>query len=142
MPIIIVETLPKGSENFQFIQSVFSGASSKGDRITEYKCPSRLLAAIVNVGMACRFLVDEYSEWSKIIEIVSDQDGKDFKYDGEHDILYKLLFPANDYEARKVFSLYGEYIRLLDRIQQLRREASINIRLIGNGEDSLTGVPL
>lgn len=135
MPIVYIETHTLAAGKYQLVQSAFIGLSPLSETVTEYESEDRLTAAIVNLGFACRWLHDNYKEWkSNIINIVSDKDGKDKRYNGEQDIMYYLLFPHTHSEARKQARLYAEYDRHLSRLWFLIRGAGIKIQLVDREE--------
>lgn len=92
----------------------------------------RLLAAIVNVGLACRWYFDNQIIHG-FIDIKTDKDGKDRRYCGEHDILESLINPRDAWQNRKHQSLYAEYKKYLYRIRDLVKACDITIE-IGEGE--------
>lgn len=124
MPSIHIQTIPNGTNIFQFIQSgriVDKGLSGFDceDWVQDYQADNRLKASIINFGLAARYLVDDWKGWNNEIIIATDTDGKDVKYGKEHNILYALLNPHNDYEAHKLAGLYQEYKPFLVRVKEL-----------------------
>lgn len=108
---------------------MFLGYGGKSEWCGSYECDSRLKAAICNFGFAERFLIDNYPKSAKEIGIISDSDGQDVRYSGEHNVLYSLLMPHSDYESRKLSGLYKEYERFLFRAKDLVRLGNIKIGL-------------
>jgi hypothetical protein len=135
MPSVYIQTFTKEKGLYEFIQSVYIGASPESETVLEYRAEDRLHAAILNLGFACRFLYDNYKDWSSNqIEIESDSDGKDKRGNGEHEILYSLLFPYSSYQRTKLARLYAEYDKYLSRLWSLIRGANIRIKLITKEE--------
>ena len=135
MPALFIETIPIKRGEYQFMQSLYIGYDARGDWIHTYLIDERLEAAIINLGMACRYLHTNYQYWKKgnMVILITDTDGKDIKYNGEHNALHGLIYPHNSFEAKKFESLYGEYNKYLLKIRELMREANILIKL-GKGE--------
>lgn len=135
MASVYLQTFAKGGKHFEFIQSVFIGLWPETEIILEYEAEDRLHAAIINLGLACRYLYDNYSGWvTNRIEIESDIDGLDKRGNGEHDIMYSLLFPHSSYERRKLARLYSEYDKYLVRLWSLIKGANIEIKLVSRDE--------
>lgn len=106
-----------------------SGADWNADETyRQIECSDRMKAAIYNLGYACKCLADNEVVFGTI-EIKSDQDGKDYRYDSEHDALYALVCPLDDIQARKYRSLYHRYTRYIGRIQTLQYKWKITIEL-------------
>lgn len=130
--LILVQTeiLPGEHGKYQFVHSYYRGFSPENETVEEWLQADgdRLRAAIVNVGKAVRWLYDR-RDTCGIVGIQSDEDGKDKKYNGEHDILYSLLFPMSAYHARKDVSLYAEYKKYLGKIKTLSEHGEIKIGL-------------
>jgi hypothetical protein len=135
MPSIYIQTFPLGGNLYQLLQTRYIGLTPEVDKIIEWTAADRLTASIINLGLACRELHDDYRDWkSNVIEIESDTDGKDKIHGGEHDIMYSLLFPHTNYEMRKLARLYAEYDRHLSRLWALIKGAEIDIKLISREE--------
>lgn len=136
MPLIAVQTIRVARNQFELNRVRYVGFDATkeiNDRFEE-KDNDRLRAAIINVGFACRQLFDEAAPVS-IVSIESDSDGADVRNGGEHNVLYSLLNPSGDFEARKHRALYADYIKLLDRISELKYKAKIEIKMHGYGEE-------
>jgi hypothetical protein len=133
MPLIYCETNRKSINEFEFIRSRYVGASSTGEIIETYAQPDndRLFASIINVGFACKELSANPANSLKVVGIESD---KDKSNGGEMDTLYTLLTPKDDFEARKVRSLFYQYERFLGRIQYLATRYGIKFVLQDGGE--------
>jgi len=141
MPLIYCQTVQTAPFKFELIQSEYIGLNTVSENIIAHESANgtragdaRLLAAIINVGLACRELSDRAGEMARVVGIESDKDGLDVKHGGEHDILFSLLVPSNDFEARKQISLYFEFERYLARIKTLMLRADIKIVLQTDGE--------
>lgn len=134
MPMIYCETYPVKPQVFRFIHTYYIGCASYKDDEQLWNEPEndRLRAAIVNVGFACRELVDK-QERHATVAIISDTDGKDTLYNYEHDALHSLLNPATSNIMRKHQALYGDYMKYLGRINDLRRLGNIRIVLAPRG---------
>lgn len=128
---IYLETERTGIHTFQFLWGYFVGASSTGEKEQEWKQEDndRLRAAIVNVGLAARELSETDTD-VRVIKIKSDKDGKDFRYGGEHETLYSLLVPSDDFQARKMRSLYGDYMRYVSKVLELMLRWDIVVQLV------------
>lgn len=83
-----------------------------------WKTQDRLMAAIINLGFACRWYSDN-GIVRGIIELKSDADGKDHRYQKEHEVLFHLLYPHDGWQVKKNISLFGEYRKYLYRIKDL-----------------------
>lgn len=128
--LIYCETNRITPHHFEFIHSFYIGAGAVGETVIQWqeKENDRLRAAIVNVGLACKWFADN-DAGLRVVGIESDKDGKDKRFNGEHDVLYSLLCPVDDFEARKLRSLHFEYERYLGRIIQLMEIWGIKIVL-------------
>lgn len=126
MPLIYCETIRKTKLEFELMQTRYVGADIISDTVIPYHVPSgdRLEAAIINVGFACADL-SKLDTDIKIVGIESDKDGKDVRNGGEHDALFSMLSPRDDFEGRKLRSLYHGYERYLGRIVYLMRRYDI-----------------
>lgn len=118
--LIYLETIRTQKNEFEFIHSHYIGAGAVDEKIYKWVEPEndRLRAAIVNAGYAANALSD-LDTGIKVIGIESDIDGKATRDGGEHDILFSLLCPKDDFEGRKQRSLYNDYARFLGRLRQL-----------------------
>lgn len=135
MPQIYVQTFPLGNNKYQLVRAKAIGAWFQSEDVQEYEADNRLRAVIINVGLACKYLYDCHRDKpGNLVRIVTDKDGKDTKYGGEQDIVYSLLCPQSDWEAKKVVALYGEYLKYLNRIRELRHLAKIKITLMTEDE--------
>lgn len=124
------ERTPNKKDSFDLIWSIAENTEwNQLEHIETYLTNDRLMAAIVNLGKALRVLADNDAA-NATIEIKTDSDGQDHRYSNEHNILYALVCPKDDFEALKLRSLHFEYNRYLGRIQQLRGKWDINIRLV------------
>lgn len=134
--LIYIETNRIALNEFEFIHSYYVGLSSVNEQIDTWTEPEndRLRAAIVNVGFALNAIAG-YEGNVKVIGLPSDKDGKDILHGGEHDILFSLLAPRDDFEARKHLSLYHAYERYLGRCKLLMLRHDIRIVLQDRGED-------
>jgi hypothetical protein len=127
MPVIFIETEKIGANSFELMQSISVGFTSL-ENAQIYETDDRLLAAIMNLGFACRYLADgDYSV--REVQISSDTDGKVFRYNGEHNKLFSLVFPYNDAQAQKIAGLYAEYNKYLERIRFLIKRCKIKVTL-------------
>lgn len=91
-----------------------------------WETKDRLMAAIVNLGFACRWYAD--NELTRgIIELKSDSDGKDYRYQKEHEVLFDLIYPRDGWRVKKNISLYGEYRKYLHRIKDLMTKQRLRI---------------
>lgn len=130
MPTLYLETSPLGNNRFEFIQTRYIGLSADAEKVIEWEAPDRLTAAIINLGLACRDLFDNYQGWANSIFIESDTDGLDHKYGNEHNIMFALLFPDNGNQAKKQSKLYAEYDRHFERLWYLIKQGRIEIKLV------------
>lgn len=137
--LIYIQTIRTKKNEFELIHSHYRGLTSIDEQsfIWSDENNDRLRAAIVNVGFALNELAkydnDTYNNNIKIVGIESDKDGKDKRDGGEHDILYNLLVPANDFEGRKMRSLYNGYERYLGRCIMLMWKHNVSIVLQDRG---------
>lgn len=117
MPLIYCQTERIAVNKFELVHSYYLGASPIEDEIEIYIEPenNRLKAAIINIGLACKALTEIDTE-IRVVGIEDDNDGLDVRYGGEHNILIAFLCSNNDYEVKKLRSLYQEYLKFLDRI--------------------------
>ncbi len=115
-----IETIPTGHNSYEFIQTWVSGESNVDERILNEKHDDRMFAAMTNLGKAARWLADEGVDRGSIC-IVSDRDGKDTRFGGEHDALFEAVHNKPDYirNRAKYSLLYGSHVRFLDRIRDL-----------------------
>ncbi len=139
MPTIEIETIPLTNNEFDLIHNFAEGATYYDEKHIPFDANAaayeklyekRLIAAICNLGFACKWFADRATlgtEEFRLVKIPTDQDGPDHRFDGEHDTLYALLFPANDYQSRRLHSLYAEYMKYLNRIQELEWRFHIKI---------------
>lgn len=140
MPTIEIETIPLANNQFDLIHNFADGATYYDEqhipfdsRVYETLHEKRLIAAICNLGFACKWFADRAAggrEEFRLVKIPTDQDGQDSRYDGEHDTLHALLFPSNNYQSRRLHSLYAEYMKFLNRIQELEFRYHIRIELV------------
>lgn len=137
MPTIEIETIPLANNQFDLIHNFAEGATYHDEvhipfdsNTYETLYEKRLIAAICNLGFACKWFADRAALGTtefRLVKIPSDRDGQDKRYDGEHDTLYALLFPSNDYQSRRLHSLYADYMKFLGRIQELEFRFDIKI---------------
>lgn len=127
MPLIYCETNRIAPNEFELIRSRYVGASSIDETVETFSQAEndRLMASIINIGFACKELSESESE----IKVVGIESDKDRSNGGEMDILFNLLNPKDDFEARKVRSIYYEYERYLGRIQYLAQRGNIRFVL-------------
>lgn len=121
MPLIHIETQPVSVHTFEFIQTWIDDQGVNLDEHTyTEKAESRMYAAMTNLGYACRWLNDALASRGAVC-IVSDRDGRDVKFGGEHDDLYNAIHSQNDYQRNrtKYGLIYGKYLSYLDRIRDL-----------------------
>lgn len=130
MSLIYCQTVRTAINQFEFWQTEYVGQGSKSERVIKWtnKDNDRLASSIINIGMACRDLSETQND-IKIVGIESDTDGKDVRNGGEHNILFDLLNPKDDFAGRKNRSLYFEYERHLSRIMQLSLRHNIKFVL-------------
>lgn len=128
--IIHIETEKTAVSQFNFIWSI-SGADWNTDEIhrTWTLTNDRLRAAIVNLGLTCRCLKDN-DVFQGTVQIKSDTDGLDQRYNGEHNALYALISPVDELQGQKLRSIYFEYMKYVGRIKQLQMQNRIRIELI------------
>lgn len=137
MPTIEIETIPLANNQFNLIHNFAQGADYYDEQHIPFDANAyetlyehRLIASICNLGFACKWFADRAAggtEEFRLVKIPTDRDGPDHRYGGEHDTLYALLFPSNDYQSRRLHSLYAEYMKFLNRIQELEFRYHIQI---------------
>lgn len=121
MPTVHIETQPISANTYDLIQTwVGDGNSNLDERLYTEVHEDRMYAAMTNLGKACRWLVDCKVDRGAVC-IVSDQDGKDKRYGGEHDDLFEAIYDPREYQRNRAkYSLiYGKYVSYLDRIREL-----------------------
>lgn len=118
---------------YDFIWSIQGREYNTQESVFEYEAENRLYAAIVNVGKAARKIESE-RVYGAIIQIAKDTDGEltGYKYDDiyAHHTLHKLLEPKDDFEKRKVISLFHEYSHLIAKINVMCSRMNILIELV------------
>jgi hypothetical protein len=125
---IVIDTYKQGEKVYILEQNLYCNDTPEMEVFIEWEEENRLLACIVNLGLACRWF-EESSIRPGVVEIQSDQDGKDQKYGGEQDTLFHLLFPESGWIAKKNAGLYSEYDQYLKRIRQLQYKQLLTIKL-------------
>lgn len=116
---IYIETQPTLiPEQYALEQDYAVGGWLKQERLFTESHPNRMIASIVNCGLACRWAIDIDCH---IVSIVPDTDGRAVKFDGEQNYLFEMVRTRRDYLTNrlKYISFYGRDIRLLDRIIDL-----------------------
>lgn len=126
MSIIHIETIPIGKGQFEFIQTWLDRDTCIDERTFVESHDDRMIAAITNVGKACRWFFDNKTGRGTIV-IVSDQDGKDYRYGGEHNDLFEAIHSQSDYQKNrlKYSIIYGKHVAYLDRIRELANNQEI-----------------
>ncbi len=116
--VIHIETNPINSETFEFIQTWVNGNNNLDERYLTEKHEDRMAAAIVNIGKAARWFVDTDTVRGSIC-IITDRDGTDERFGGEHDTLFNAIVSRDDYQKNrlKYALLYGSHVSRLDRIR-------------------------
>lgn len=120
MTTIYIETIPKGNNLFDLIHTIeIDGKAVSDDVVKTDGFDDRMIAAMTNLGLACRYLVDNRCERGEVC-IVSDKDGKDHRYGSEHDYLYEAVHSHKDYqENRTKYALFWtNHVKYLDRIRE------------------------
>lgn len=119
MPKIYCQTVPLSS-GYELYRTLSIGFWNKDEVIESIDAPDRMIAAIINVGMACKWISDLNAPRSSIV-IATDLDGKDMRYDGEHNKLYDCISSRQNFQLNrpKYKAFYGDYIRYLDRLRYL-----------------------
>jgi len=126
---LYLETELTGVGKYELMQSRLSVTEClRGEIIHEYETTDRLLAAIVNLGKACAFASNFECKCEAII-LSDDSDGRVFKYNGEHKILYSLMNPSDKWQALKHQSLYNEYRKYLHKISIYLEQCPTSILL-------------
>lgn len=120
MSIIHIETSLVARGEYEFIQTWVDGYNNLDERVFTEKHEDRMFAAMTNLGYACRWLQDKQVSRGSVC-IVSDRDGKDIRYNGEHDTLFEAVAFRSDYQKNraKYALIYGKYVKFLDRIREL-----------------------
>lgn len=127
MPTIHIETILIKSQTYEFMQTWVTGDLNVDERIFTETHDDRMFAAMTNLGYACKWYADKNFTRGDIC-IVTDIDGKDKRYNGEHDDLFKAIRLQREYrENRAKYQLiYGRYVGFLDRIRELANAYEIN----------------
>lgn len=120
MPVIHIETNLIAANEYEFTQTFIVGGENVTERIYTESHEDRMYAAMTNLGYACRWYADENISRGDVC-IVSDTDGKDVRYSGEHDDLFEAVYSRSDYQKNraKYNLIYGRYVKFLDRIRDL-----------------------
>lgn len=141
MPVITIETNFIADNCYELIQTVNVGFACIGEITQKINAPDRMVAAMTNLGMACRWFIDrQQKDGIKQIAIQRDFTNPDELAGNEHNDLFKAvsnlhnhLF-GNVYQYRqdrlKYQAFYGDYVRYLDRIIDYIIEWQIHIKLI------------
>lgn len=127
MPIIHIETQPIARNQYELIQTWVDDLGNNFDeRIYIETHDDRMYAAMTNLGKACRWLNDAVVTRGAVC-IVSDTDGKDVRFGGEHNDLFEAIHSRADYlkNRTKYGLIYGRYLAYLDRIRDLADENEI-----------------
>jgi hypothetical protein len=133
--IIHLETVKSAKQKnlYEFIWSLSGRDFNTAEWFLEFESDNRLYAAIVNCGMACRKLQED-RVFGAIIQIAKDTDGEltGYKYDDiyAHHTLFRMIEPSDDFEKRKVISLFHEYSHLIAKITQLAFQMNCLIELV------------
>lgn len=117
---IHIETNRVNEEMFELTQTLMDDDRCITERVfTEY-AENRFAAALINIGLACRWIGDENLK-NCAIAITSDRDGKDFRFGGEHNELFNILENGSRYNANrmKYSAFYPRYVLWLDRVRWL-----------------------
>lgn len=126
--LIKIDTYYKRQSVHILEQNLYCNDIPEIEVFIDWEEPDRLLACIINLGLACKWFADSFIK-KGIIEIQSDKDGLDQRYDGEQDVMFHLLFPESGFQAKKNAGLYSEYDKYLLRIKQLRWQQDLQIKL-------------
>jgi len=120
MPVIHITTELIGLNEYEFTQTWVAGEINVDERIFIETHEDRMFAAMTNLGYACKWFADKNFTRGDIC-IVTDTDGQDQRYSGEHNDLYKAIWSQKDYQDNRVkYSIiYGRYAKYLDRIREL-----------------------
>lgn len=120
MPVIHIETNVVAKDEYEFIQTLVVGAMNVEERTFQEPHEDRMYAAMTNLGYACKWYADQNITRGEIC-IVTDKDGKDQRYAGEHDDLFKAIHSQKDYDHNraKYALIYGRHVKFLDRIREL-----------------------
>jgi hypothetical protein len=129
MPDIWIDTIRTSPNSFDLIQYEVVGFWCKAERIIVLENEKdRMIAAITNLGCACRHIADNNIKHPLIV-IITDADTVKGK---EHQELYEIVGkPYSDYlQLRgKLVNFYGDKIRYLDKIERYITEWKIKIEL-------------
>lgn len=138
MSVIHIETLPVAKGQYEFIQTWLSQDKCIDERTYTENHADRMIAAMTNLGYACRWFADTQTDRGVIV-IVSDTDGKDVRFSGEHNELFKAIHSKIDYldNRSKYHLIYGRYVGFLDRIRDLADEHEI---CFTQNSDALEGI--
>lgn len=120
MSVIHITTELVKPNKYEFIQTWEIGEQNLDERIFQENHEDRMFAAMTNLGYACKWYADKNHSRGDIC-IITDTDGKDQRYNGEHDDLFKAIRSRHDYQENRIkYSLiYGKYAKYLDRIREL-----------------------
>ncbi len=120
MPTVHIETNLIARDQYEFIQTWVNGETNADERTFTETHEDRMYAAMTNLGYACKWLTDDNFVRGSVC-IVTDKDGQDQRYNGEHDDLFKAIHSQRDYQLNraKYAILYGRYVKYLDRIREL-----------------------
>lgn len=126
MATIHIETNLIAVKEYEFIQTVVVGEINVEERLFQEQHEDRMYAAMTNLGYACRWFADKNESRGSVC-IVTDTDGKDKRYSGEHDDLFEAIRSQREYQKNraKYALIYGKYVKFLDRIRELANSYEI-----------------
>lgn len=118
--IVYIQTESLGNGKYELFRTETVGFYCKDEQHEIIDAPDRMVAAMINLGRACRWLTDKDVMRGEVV-IVTDTDGLDKRYAGEHNDLYNAIHTRSGYRdsRAKYRSFYGDYIKYLDKIRSL-----------------------
>lgn len=137
---IYIETTPIGNGEFELRQTLTVDGVCKDEREITDVFDDRMIAAITNLGLACKWLIDDNITRGDVT-LITDQDGKDVRYGGEHNDLFAAIHSKPEYinNRGKYALFYGKHVTWLDRIRDYADLNEIAFR-IGEKDEKITPV--
>lgn len=140
MPTLTLDTVKIDTGRFELIQTESAGYWNKGETVMEIDAPDRMIAAMTNMGLACKWFSERESDEHRIIILQMDSANPDEMNGAEHNDLFKVINElrgsrytqdVNDFiQARlKYQAMYGKYIAYLDKILFYLEQWRIKVKL-------------
>lgn len=140
MPIITIETNKLDTNSFQLIRTVSIGYANLLEFDEIISAPDRMVAAMTNLGLACRWFIDRNAkDATRQVWLQRDFVNPDEIENREHNDLFSAVrnlhnhLYGNIYQYRqdrlKYQAFYGDYVKYLDRIIDYLIRYKITVKL-------------